>query len=322
LQADADRQAIGTIIESHVDKNQGPVASVLIQTGTLKLQDKFSAGRTFGKVRAMLDYAGQNIKEAPPSTPVRILGFKNAPEVGDIFSAEISAKELKAIKKNKSKKPISKQQKISSKKSDEEEKIKSLNIILKTDVIGSQGAIEESLAKMEREDLKIKIIKKGLGNINDKDVLDAGATKAMLIGFHVQIDSNAEMLSKEKNIEIKNYQIIYKLLEDIEKKINEISSKKIIHVEIGELKILAIFKTLKNKSVLGGKVIKGQVEKGNIAKIIRAKECIARGKITNLQSGKENVQEVAMGQECGIEFEGETIIEPGDILEAYKEIKK
>ncbi len=322
LQADAGRQAIGTIIESHVDKNQGPVASVLIQTGTLKLQDEFSAGHTFGKVKAMINYAGQNIKEAPPSTPVRILGFKDAPAVGDIFSAEISAQELKTIKKNKSKRPINKQQKTNSQKSDEEEKIKSLNIILKTDVIGSQGAIEESLAKIIREDLKIKIIKKGLGSITDKDVLDAEATKALLIGFHVQIDPNAEMLSKEKSIEIKNYQIIYKLLEDVEEKINKMSSEKIIRKQTGELKVLAIFKTLKNKSILGGKVIKGQIEKGNIAKIIRAKECIARGKINNLQSGKENVQEVVTGQECGIEFEGETIIEPGDVLEAYKEIKK
>jgi len=320
LKADASRQAIGTIIESHIDKNQGPVASVLVQTGTLKLGDEFISGNTYGKVKAMIDYLGQNLKEAGPSTPIRILGFKNVPEIGDIFNADITSKEIKELKK-KGGKNINKTN-IQTQKTEEEDKnTKSINLILKTDVIGSQEAIVESLNKIKHEEIKIKIVKKGLGDINDKDVIDAETTNSTILGFHVNTNSNAELLAKEKSIQIENYKIIYKLLEDIEEKINQIANVKIVREQIGELKVLAIFKTSNTKVIFGGKVIKGKVIKDGVAKIIRDKETMAVGQITNLQSGKEDVTEVVKGQECGLEFAGDPVIKENDLIEVYKEVK-
>lgn len=320
LKADASRKAVGTIIESHINKNQGPVASVLVQTGTLKLGDEFISGQAYGKVKAMIDHLGNNLTEAGPSTPVRILGFKNVPQIGDIFNAGVTEKEIKSLKKNSGKVNLSKGN-IQAQSSDEEEdNTKSINLILKTDVIGSQEAIIESLDKIKHQEIKIKIVKKGLGNINDKDVIDAETTNSTIIGFHVNNDTNAELLAKEKNISIKNYKIIYKLLEDIEEKINEIATVKIVREQIGELQVLAVFKTLNNKVIFGGKVVKGKIIKDAIAKIIRNKEALAIGQISNLQSGKEDVNEVVEEQECGLEFEGDPIIKEGDTVEVYKEV--
>ncbi len=319
LRANKNRKAIGTIIESHIDKNQGPVASVLIQTGTLRLGDKFISGRVYGKVKAMIDHLGNNLQEAGPSTPVKILGFKDVPEIGDIFNANISDRDIKKIKKN-SHKLSSNKTNVQSNNTEEGKNVKIINIILKTDVIGSQEAIVESLEKIKHEEIKIKIIKKGLGNINDKDVIDAEATGAVILGFHVGIDSNAELLAKEKNVIIKNYQIIYKLLEDLEEEINKIATVKIVREQIGELKVLAVFKTSNTKVIFGGKVVKGKIVKDALAKIIRDKEAIAIGQISNLQSGKENVMEVVEGQECGLEFDGDPIIMAGDLVEVYREV--
>ncbi len=322
LKADADRKAIGTIIESHIDKNQGPVASVLIQTGTLKLGDDFISGNTYGKVKAMIDHLGNNLDEAGPSTPIRILGFKSTPEIGDIFNADIDSKDIKTLKKKGNKTMFNKTTHQTQKSDDEEENTKIINVILKTDVVGSQEAIIESLEKIKHEEIKIKIVKKGLGNINDKDVIDAEATNSTILGFHVNIDSNAELLAKEKIVAIKNYKIIYKLLEDIEEKINKIATVKIVREQIGELKVLAVFKTSTTKVVFGGKVLKGKMIKDAIAKVISNKEAIALGQISNLQSGKENVTEVVQGQECGLEFDGDPIIKEGDLVEVYREVSK
>jgi len=321
LQADANRKAIGTIIESHIDKNQGPVASVLIQTGTLKLGNDFISGNTYGKVKAMIDHLGKNLNEAGPSTPIRILGFKSTPEIGDIFNADIDNKDIKSLKK-KSTKTKTNTSTLQTQNSDNEENSKSINLILKTDVIGSQEAIIESLEKIKHEEIKIKLIRKGLGSINDKDVIDAEATNSTILGFHVTTDANARLLAKEKNVTIKDYKIIYKLLEDIEEKINKIATVKIVREQIGELKVLAVFKTSTTKVVFGGKVLKGKMIKDAIAKVIRNKEAIALGQISNLQSGKENVIEVVEGQECGLEFDGDPIIKEDDLIEIYKEINK
>lgn len=325
LEADETRKAIGTIIESHIDTNQGPVATVLIQTGTLHIGDYFITSHTFGRVKAMIDHLNQSLKEAGPSIPVRILGFKDAPDVGDIFNAEISDNDLKMIKKQ-SIKSVEHYKKVeSSVKTDtsadskDGEKTKYFNIILKTDVIGSKEAIIESLKQIKTNEIEVKIVKSGLGSINDKDIIDAETTNSIIVGFHVQINNNALLLAKEKNITIKNYTIIYKLLEEIEKNIKDLSSTQITREQIGEIKILAIFKTMQNKMIIGGKIIKGKVIKEATAKVMQGDNCVAIGKITDLQSGKEDVNEVVGGQECGLEFTGEPIIKKGDKLEIYKE---
>lgn len=328
LSADVSRKAIGTIIESHIDKNQGPVASVLIQTGTLKVGDEFVSGSTHGKVKLMADHLGKTLKEAGPSTPVRILGFKDAPIVGDIFNAEISTHELKEIKKGSQKTGgIQRTEYSGNQKTDgeEDEKSKSLNIILKTDMIGSQGAIIESIKKLSSKEefqtnnIELKIVKSGLGSITDKDIIDAETTSAMVLGFHVKTDPNAELLAKEKNVEIKEYKIIYKLLEDLEENLKKLISLRIVREQVGELQTLAIFKTLNGKMVIGGKVIKGKVIKEGTAKVIRSGKLLGIGKVGSLQSGREDVSEVSQGSECGLEFIGNAIIKKDDVLEIYKE---
>ncbi len=326
LQADDTRKAIGTIIESHIDKNQGPVATVLIQTGTLYLGDNFISGNTYGKVRSMSDHLNRKINSAGPSTPVKILGFKDAPVVGDIFNAEIKNIDMKDAKKNTAKtNGLNKNTSQTSSDKDEDLEKKSLNIIIKTDVVGSQGAIIEALNKLEKDkncidnNIEIKIVKSGLGAITDQDILDAETTNSIILGFHVNANNNAELIAKEKNIQIRIYKIIYKLLEDIEEILKTMISEKTIREEVGNLRVLEIFKTLSDKMVVGGKVLEGKIIKDAFAKIIRNNKCVAIGKITNLQSAKENINEITEGAECGLEFSGDPIIKKDDIIEVYKE---
>ncbi|HNZ86529.1 MAG TPA: translation initiation factor IF-2 [bacterium] len=319
LQADTQRKAIGTIIESNIDKNLGPIATVLIQTGTLNIGDEFIVGNISGKVKSMIDYRGAKITEAGPSTPVQVLGFKGAPSVGDIFNADIEKNEYKNIKKRAIKTFTNTTAK--TQESDDDETQLKLNIILKSDVIGSKEAIEDSIKKISKPGVSIKIVKNGLGNITDKDILDAESTNSIILGFHVKTNANAELMAKEKNIEIKIYTIIYKLLEDLEVKIDKMVIPQMIREQVGEGLVLRIFKTLPKKMVVGLRITKGKIMINTLVKVIRAGEVIAVGKITNLQSGKENVNEVSYGQECGVEFTGEPIIKTEDILEFYTEKK-
>jgi len=317
LHADENRKAIGTIIESHVDKNLGPIATVLIQTGTLKLGDEFITGNISGKVRSMIDYKGEKLNSATPSTPVAVLGFKNAPHVGDIFNADIDKNEYKNLKKQNIKSQINKSTNAQDTKEDESQL--KLNVILKSDVIGSKEAIIESIKKINKPEVNVKIIKSGLGNITDKDILDAESSDAIILGFHVKTNPNAELIAKEKNIEIKNYTIIYKLLEDLEVKIDKMIIPQMIREQIGEGLVLKIFKTLPKKMVVGVRITKGKTSVNTIVKVLRNAEIITLGKVTGLQSGREEVSEVSNGVECGIEFTGEPIIKAEDILEFYTE---
>ncbi len=317
LQADTQRKAIGTIIESHVDKNLGPIATVLIQTGTLNLGDEFIVSNISGKVRSMIDYKGEKLNEAGPSTPVQVLGFKSAPHVGDIFNAGMEKDEYKNIKKQAIKTFTNTRPK-TQESGDDEAQLK-LNVILKSDVIGSKEAIEDSIKKISRPEVSIKIVKNGLGNITDKDILDAESTNSIILGFHVKTNANAELMAKEKSVEIKIYTIIYKLLEDLEVKIDKMIIPQLIREQVGEGLVLQIFKTLPKKMVIGLRITKGKIMINTLVKVLRNSEIIAVGKITNLQSGREDVAEVSHGQECGAEFTGEPAIKAEDILEFYTE---
>ncbi len=317
LVADANRKAVGTIIESHIDKNLGPVATVLIQTGTLRLGDEFISGKTTGKVKAMTNYLGEKIDSADPSTPVQILGFKDAPHVGDIFNSDVEKNQLKNIKKQASQSIRNVNAGNSS--SGDNESDNKVNIILKTDVIGSKEALTESIKKLSSKDVEIKIIKNALGNVTDKDIIDAESTGSMILGFHVKINPNAELMAKEKNVDVRIYTIIYKLLEDLEEKIEKAIKPQTVREQIGEAIVLKIFKTLTNKMVIGIRVTKGKIEMNSIIKVTRNTNVLCFGKVTNLQSAKESVTEVSHGQECGIEFTGDPIIKQEDILEIYTE---
>jgi len=318
FQASPDRPAIGTIIESHIDKGEGPVATVLISAGTLKTGDFVEIGKVFGKIRVMKDFQGRNVNEAPPSMPVKILGLKCVAAVGDVLKV-ISDKRLLKQKMRECRLIRVKPSLTSKKTEEEKEQTLGYPIILKADVLGSQGAIIESLAKINKPGVTIKIIKKGLGAINEVDIEEAFAAKAAIIGFHVKILPTVEKLAKEKNVEIKLYEVIYKLLEDLEQKLIELTKPEIIREELGKIKILKIFRKTKNEQIVGGKVMVGKVINNTKVKIIRNDEIIGFNDLVQLQSGRQDVNEVIIGQECGLKIIGKNIIEEGDILEIYQE---
>ena len=318
LKADTNGPAIGTIIESHINKSEGPVATVLVQAGTLKIGDMFIVGNVSGKIKTLKDWTNKNTAQALPATPVKILGLKKAPVIGEILEVITDKKEFKT-KSKKLNNYQSQQQITAQKKNDDDKPSNTLNLIIKSDVLGSAEAIEEALAKLIVADAKVKVIKKGLGQITETDVLSAAATNAIVIGFHIKQDKNIQILAEEKGVTVLYFDIIYKLLENIEERLQNIKSKNTTHTLLGKLEVLAIFKTNKSSMILGGKVIEGKVVKPSKIKVIRNGEIEIVGEIGNLQAAKENVNEVVEGTEAGLEFKGDPIIQIGDTLEFFKE---
>ena len=318
--ANPNRLAAGTIVESHIDKGEGPVATVLIQNGTLNRGDLVEVTGTFyGKIRAMKDFRGEDLDQALPSVPVKIIGLKSTPSVGDILEVipEVDKKnKLKKYQLNQQSVDFSKPLEV---KKENNKKVKSLNIVLKADVLGSLEAIIASLNKMEYPEVSVNIIAKGLGNINENDIKRAESGQALLIGFRVKPTQDGANLAREKKIEIKLYDIIYKLLEEIKGQLEKLLSPEVIRTDLGRLKVLAIFRKEDNSMVLGGSVTKGKILPKAKVDVFRDKIKIAKGNIVQLQVNKVDVNEAEQGKECGIRYEGKPVILEGDILEVYQE---
>ncbi|HNP75296.1 MAG TPA: translation initiation factor IF-2 [bacterium] len=316
--ANPDRLAIGTIIESHIDKGEGPVATILVQAGRLRVGDNLAlAGNFYGKVRNLKDYLGNNIKEAVPGDPVKILGLKIAPEVGSVLEVSINTKSLN---KNFRQQRVRQEKDFSTQiQSEENDKSKNLNFIIKADVLGSVEAIIESLAKLETQDIKIRIIGKGLGTITETDVSRAEATAAEIIGFHVKPAPAVAELARDKQVEIKYYEIIYHLIEDVQKQIIALKDKEVVRKLIGKLEVVKIFHEEAGNVIIGGRVIDGGLCLCDTVIVTRNGEALASGKVKRLECSRQAVEKVASGQECGISFEGKAIIKEGDILEFYQQ---
>ncbi len=320
--ANPNGEFIGSVIEAHVDKGKGPVATVLVKNGTLIAGSKVVVdGQYYGKIRMMYDYKGQEIDKALPSTPVQIIGLKVAPKVGDML--EVTDEKIKKVS---SYKLGHRDEKYASVDSDEDEssELTKINIVLRSDVLGSQEAIMESLEKLNNDILKIKFVAKGLGNITDNDVLTAESTGAMLLGFNVRPNTAAESLAQEKGIEIKTFRIIYELIDAVKLKINELIKPEIVREELGKVEVLKVFKKIDNGLILGGRVISGRVTANCEAGVLRADQFVEKGKIKSLQIGKESVTDVVKGQEFGITFMGPQLVAEGDILDVYleKEVRR
>ncbi len=321
--ANPDKEAIGTIIESHIDKGEGPVATILVQNGTLQVGDNICIDDVFfGKARNLKNYKNKTIDQAGPSVPVKVIGLKYAPKVGDIVEVkckiERKHKKTKAFDISKEEDSVVKQPIVSEEES-EETGVKIINLIIKADVLGSLEAITESLEKIDTEEVKVKVISKGLGNITDTDINLADSSGALIIGFNVKAIPLAQDLAREKNIKIQYYDVIYKLIEDIKERLSELLSPEIIRHDLGKLKVLAIFRTEAKSMIIGGKVLEGKVVKPAKADVLRDKELIFSGEITELQAGKQEVNEVPESQECGLKFEGKAEIQEGDVLQVYQE---
>ena len=321
LLADCQRLAIGTVIESHIDKGEGPVATMIVQSGTLHVGDCLGTrGALCGKVRSLKDYKGENISEAGPGTPAKILGLKIAPEVGSVLEVPEDLKDLsKDIKQylhhqNKSFSVLSSNQ-------GDDDKAKIINLIIKADVLGSLEAIIESLAKLETAEIKIKIVSKGLGIISESDVLKAEATGAQIFGFHVKPLPNVADLARDKKVAVKTYEVIYHLIEDIQEQIKDLQIKEAVKKLIGRLEVIKIFRKESHNMIVGGRVIEGHLEPTEIVIVVRGNEAIATGKVMRLECSRQMIDKVSAGQECGLNFEGKAVIELGDILEFYIEEK-
>jgi translation initiation factor IF-2 len=324
IQADPTIPAVGTIIESHVDKNTGPVATVLIQAGTLRKNDKLVVGgEIYGKARAMKDYSGNIIEKAGPSVPTQIIGFKVAPEVGDVLDLR-NAKDAKKIdiKQKKTQQTGAQRQYNIEKKDDSENLKKTFNIVLRADVLGSLEAIIGSLEKVQYDDVGVKIIGKGLGNLTEDDVHKAESGAGMLVGFNVKPSVSAEGILREKNIPFHKFSIIYDLLDWIKVELEKLLEFELVVTEHGKMKVKGIFRTEKNKMIVGGLVIAGKIRKNTLVRIVRDGERIAIGKLVSCQIGQQNEKFIPEGSEGGILFEGKEKIEEDDVLECYSEEKK
>jgi translation initiation factor IF-2 len=317
IRANPDSSAIGTIIESRVDKGEGPVATILVQNGTLRIGDNLAfQNQYFGKVRALKNYLGERIAEAGPSNPARIIGLKIAPSVGDILVVGEGEK----IKLKKFQRP-EEFFRHSAEAKESGDGAKKIYVILKADVFGSAEAIEESLEKINTDEVKIKVLHKGLGNISEGDLQRAEAGNAKLIGFHVKASPLIEEQIRTRNISVKFYSIIYDLINDFKKELEQLSSPHIKRIDLGKAEVMALFKSEKSTQIVGARVVSGKVEAGSEAEILRKKENAGFGKISGLKIGKENVREVAEEQECGLQIENAPQIEIGDMLIVYRQDK-
>lgn len=323
IKANPNSVAVGTVIESHIDKGAGVIVTILIQNGTLNIGDQLCFdNEIYGKVRSLKNYKDENIKTAGPSTPVKILGLKVLPTIGDILKVgkgeKIKKKTNLSLQNNKFfvKQPTNSN---ASENEKENDKTKKLNLIIKSDTLGSSEVIEESLEKISAEKLKIKIVYKGLGNITEGDVSRAENSNAQIIGFNVKILPQIHDLIRNKNIQAHIFNIIYSLIKHVEIEMQKLAEPITQRIDLGRLKILQIFRTEKDRQIIGAKVLNGTAEVESLIEILRDKSIVGYGELAELQSGKQNVNSVEKDQECGIRYKGKPVIEEGDILLCYKE---
>ena len=329
LKANPNRKATGLVIEAQLDKGRGPVATVLVQKGTLKVGDFIACGECHGKVRAMIDDTGRRVKEAGPSTPVEILGLDAVPGAGEIFVCPDTDKDAKAfadtfIAYNKTKKIEETKSHVTLEdmfNQIEAGKLKELNLIIKADVQGSVEAVKESLVKLTNEEVVVKVIHSGVGAINESDVILASASNAIIIGFNVRPDAQAKNTSEHEGVEIKLYDVIYKAIEDVEAAMKGMLDPVFEEKIIGHAEIRQIFKASGVGNIAGSYVLDGTFERNCKVRISRAGEQIFEGNLASLKRFKADVKEVKSGFECGLVFEDFGAFEEFDIVEAYKMVE-
>lgn len=327
LRANPNRYASGAVIESRVDKNVGGVASFLIQNGTLRIGDPIVVGTSYAKVRTMKNDRGESIAQAGPSTPVEITGLTKNPSAGDKFMAfeteaeakSIAEKRERLVKLNEGKqKGVSLDDLFNNINAGDKE----INILLKADVRGSEEAVRSSLEKITTNEVKVNVIRSGIGAISESDVILASASNAIIIGFNVVASTNAKELAKDKNIEIRLYTIIYKLVEDVESAINGLLDPVYEEKVLGSAEIRKIFKFSKIGNIAGVYVTDGLIKSNALARVIRDGIIIASDDaIKSLQREKDSVKEVKKGYECGVTLDKFNDFKEGDIIEAYEMIE-
>ncbi len=322
LKANPKAEASGVVIEADLDKGKGPVATLLVQNGTLRTGNCIVVGTACGRVRALLSDSGERINKAEPSTPVEILGLTEVPQAGDYFEVVQNEKEMKSIIEKRKEKERNKRldamlpahirkESVQSK----EGEIPQLNLIIKANTFGSAEAVSQAIAQLESKEIITKIIHVGVGDISEADVMLASASGALILGFTVKEDSNALAAAEKEGVTIKKYDIIYQILEDIEKTMISLLEPEVKHVELGKAEIRQVFTIGKTTKIAGCYVTEGKIVRSKNAVLIRNGEKIFTGAIDQLKRFKDDVKEVAQGFECGISFAKWNNIEVGDIIE-------
>ena len=323
--ANPDRKARGIIIEARLDKGRGPVATVLVKTGTLRVGDTIVAGTAYGRVRAMVNDRGERVKEALPSDPVEVIGFNDVPEAGDIITAvddDSLSRRVAEERKDKLRAALIKNQQKASLDDLFSQisagQIKDLNLIIKADVQGSVEAVKQSLEKLSNDEVRVRCIHGGVGAITETDIMLASASNAIIIGFNVRPDNNVREIAEREKIDIRLYRVIYNAIEDVEKAMKGMLAPKFREVVLGSAQVRQVFKVTGAGTVAGCYVTDGKVMRNAQARLLRDSVVIHEGKVDSLKRFKDDAREVAAGYECGMGFENYNDIKEGDVIECFQ----
>jgi translation initiation factor IF-2 len=323
IKANPDGKVIGTVIEAELDKSKGTMATLLIQNGTLESGDIVVAGTTHGRLRALSDYKGKPVKKAGPSTPVAVMGLNDVPSAGDLFEVVDSEKEARLIvaerlalakSQAQAKKKVSLEDLFTSVQAGE---ARELNLIVKADVQGSLDPIVSELNKLGEGEIGIKVLYSETGNIGDNDVMLASASNAIIIGFNVQVDVPARRMAEKEGVDIRLYEIIYRMTEDIEKALNGMLEPETKEKIIGRAQVLAVFSASKFGKVAGCRVTDGELRRNAKIRLYRGTDILYEGDLSSLRHEKDDVKEVKQGYECGVGFRNFNDIQVGDQLVCY-----
>ena len=328
LKANPDKRALGTVVESSLDKGRGYVTNVLVEAGTLKVGDAMLAGQHSGRVKAMFNERGQRVDEAGPATPVSVLGFDGAPNAGDKFNVFEDEKDARAIATKRQQ--LQREQGVRTQKTVTLEELgrrievgefKELNLIIKGDVDGSIEALSDSLQKLSTEKVQVNIIHKAVGQVSDSDVLLASASNAIIIGFQVRPSASARKLAEQEEIQIKLYSIIYKAIEEMRDAMEGLLSAKIEENIVGSAEIRETFKISKVGTIAGCFVTEGKILRSSKVRVIREGVVVYTGNLGSLKRFKDDAKEVLKGFECGLNIDRFNDIKVGDVVEAYEEVE-
>ena len=327
LKANPDRNAIGTVVDAHLERGRGPVATVLVQAGTLRVGDDFVCGHIYGRVRALADDRGQSVTEAPPATPVVVSGMSEVPQAGDIFQVVGSEKAARQIALAK----------LTERRTQEaardfapritleelarrakEGEVKELSLVVKADAQGTLEAVLSALQKIEDPVVAIKIVGQGVGAVSDSDLLLASVSNAIIICFNLKATPAATAAAERAKVEVRYYDVIYKLTEDVERAAKGLREPTYRQIREGRVEVVVPIKIPRQGVIAGCRVVEGKITRGGWAKLLRGKEQIFEGRISSLKHFKEDVREMSAGQECGVGLEGFEAFEPGDVMETYR----
>jgi translation initiation factor IF-2 len=315
---------MGTVLEAKLDRGRGPVATVLVRNGTLHVGDFFICGAVFGKVRAMLNDLGEQVREAEPSTPVEVLGLEDMPEAGDSFQVvtdTVKAKQIVLYREAKVREQsLAKSSRLTLEqlhKQLEAGEVKELPIILKTDVGGSAEVLTDTLQKLSNDKVHIRVLHSGVGAINESDVLLASASNAIIIGFNVRPERNAQALAEQEKVDIRLHTIIYNLTDEIKRAMTGLLAPVFREVYQGKAEVRDTFRISKVGMVAGCFVQDGYLKRGSDIRVLRDNVVVHTGKVGSLRRFKDDVSEVRNGMECGVTIENFGDVKPGDILEAF-----